>query len=691
MSTSGIVEAVASRTNVRRRPEEDYTDYLDRLDATHGVDESDRDRLESLAEKELFAPDSALSDAERREVARICDRVLGTEAAESETGQEVQASVTDIAGETSGTRQSGPFESIKTDESTSSTSRTEPLRRSFQSSTRDTSGVGQYLKQSFTEADIVYLLPLLACGVFTFFYGLGDLPLSTWDEGFYANLARHMVQDGYWVVPHMYYAIGFGPNEFEPWLRLPPLGIWLQAISMLVFGVNEFAVRFPSAAASVLTVVVVYLVGRDIESRRAGFLAGLVYLTTPHVYAFNAGRDGALDSLLVLFGSLFVYTTWLAVSRNERRWLYPMGLFAGLAVLTKGFGAGVFLIVVLPLVFFAQRVFLSRETGYAVGITGLLTLPWPIYIYSQYGDTFVQEFFVRYVFSRAAGDAFGTRTNTLFSFMEYPYITELLFSPAVFHPWSFILAIGIPVYAYQRFTSADQRSVLGVGFILWWVLATFGLFVFIGNKVWYILPMYVPAAVLVGGLIDEAIQGRTTDGIVVALGAGLMLVVSPAYSLTTVPQELVAPGVVFTVGVVLVIWVAPIRDRLGGSVPRQASSAFSKLIPLVVAVIIVGSFVGVPQTSAESPQQELAEELNQQSPDPELVFIELGMERPFHTFSFYAQRPLESGPISELDTSGARYAVVTEDSLSEIDADTRVIMTTTIAGTQQVSLVEVDR
>jgi 4-amino-4-deoxy-L-arabinose transferase-like glycosyltransferase len=692
MSTSGVVEVIASRTKIRRHPGEDYTDYLDRLDKTHGVGESDRERLELLAEKELFAQNPSLSDEEKREVVEICDRVLDTEAAESNEMQGMQASVADTT-VSSNTRPRDLYEYVQVDSDTATTpmSRINQERRSSRSLVRDLNKVRQYLRRNWTSADVVYLLPLLTCGVFTFFYGLGDFPLSTWDEGFYANLARHMVQDGYWVVPHMYYAIGFSPNDFEPWLRLPPLGIWLQAVSMLVFGVNEFAVRFPSATASVLTVVVVYLVGRDIESRRTGFVAGLVYLTTPQMYTFNAGRDGALDSLLVLFGSLFVYTAWLAVSQDERRWLYPMGLFAGLAVLTKGFGAGVFLIVVLPLVFFAQRVFVSKEMGLAVGLTGLLTLPWPIYIYSQYRDIFVQEFFVRYVFERAAGGAFGTNTNTLFSFMEYPYIIELLFAPNLFHPWSFILVIGIPVYAYQRFTTGNQNSTIEAGFLVWWIIATFGLFVFIGNKVWYILPMYVPAAVLVGGIVDEAISGELTESLVVALGAGFMLIISPAYSLIPTPDELIAPGTVFTIGVILVVWAAPIRDRLGGRIPPTASSTVSKLAPLVVAIILIGSFVGVPQTTADSPQQALAEELNQQSPDPELVFIESEMEVAFHTFSFYAQRPLESGPISELDSSGARYAVVTEESLSEIDANTRTIMTRTIPGNQQVSLVEVDR
>ncbi|AUV82532.1 hypothetical protein C2R22_13520 [Salinigranum rubrum] len=692
MSTSSVVEAIASRTNVRRRPDESYIDYFERLDETHGVDESDRERLESLAEKELFAPEPTLSDAEKREIIEICNRTLGPEAAESGENQRMHISAKDSATASSGTGQRDPFEYVQIEDSTPSTPRTERLRQSSRSWTQTTERDSQFLRSAFTSSDVAYLLPLVACGVFVFFYGLGDFSLSTWDEGFYANLARHMVQNGYWIVPHMYYTIGFQPSDFEPWLRLPPLGLWLQAIAMLVFGVNEFAARFPSAAASVLTVAIVYFIGRSIESRRAGFVAGLVYLTTPHVYAgFNAGRDGALDSLLVFFGSVFVYTTWLAASRGNRRWLFPMGLFAGLAVLTKGFGAGVFLIVVLPLAFFAQRVFISKEMGLAVGLTGLLTLPWPLYIYSRFGDVFVQEFFVRYVFDRAAGGAFGTNTNTLFSFMEYPYVTELLFSPDLLHPWTFILLVGIPVYAYQRIITEKSDSKLEAGFLIWWTVATLGLFAFIGNKVWYILPMYVPAAVLVGGIVDDAISGRRPEALVAALGAGLLLIVSPAYSLTPTSGELTVPGVVFTAGVIIVVWATPIRERLDGWIPTVAFSALSKVVPLLVAMILVGSFVGVPPTSADPAQQSLAEELNRQSPQPELVFIESEMDRPFHTFSFYAQRPLESGPVSELQSSGARYAILTEESLSETDTATRVIMNSTIGDNQRVSLVEVER
>jgi hypothetical protein len=203
--------------------------------------------------------------------------------------------------------------------------------------------------------------------------------------------------------------------------------------------------------------------------------------------------------------------------------------------------------------------------------------------------------------------------------------------------------------------------------------------------------MYVPAAVVVGAVVDDAIAGRLRESVVVALGAGLVLVVSPSYSLTGVPSELLVPGIVLASATVLVVWSAPIRRWLSGGLPSSAFAALARLAPVVVALVLVGSFVGVPPVSGESPQQSLAEELDRQSPDRELVFIESEMEVAFHTFSFYAQRPLESGPVTRLESSGARYAILTEDSLAEAELETTIIANRTVSGGQQVSLVEVER
>ena len=75
--------------------------------------------------------------------------------------------------------------------------------------------------------------------LFTFFSLLGGRSLNEPDEGRYAEIAREMIELNDWLVPHLWYV---------PHLDKPPLTYWAVAISISVFGENEWAVRLPLAA-----------------------------------------------------------------------------------------------------------------------------------------------------------------------------------------------------------------------------------------------------------------------------------------------------------------------------------------------------------------------------------------------------------------------------------------------------------
>jgi len=95
-----------------------------------------------------------------------------------------------------------------------------------------------------------------------------------------------------WVVPRLN-----GVRYFEK----PVLGYWVHAASLLLFGENNFAVRFPSALAVGLSTLLLLGMARWIL--RSSFapddfpaaLAALVYLSSIEV--FGVGNIGVLDSL----------------------------------------------------------------------------------------------------------------------------------------------------------------------------------------------------------------------------------------------------------------------------------------------------------------------------------------------------------------------------------------------------------
>lgn len=157
---------------------------------------------------------------------------------------------------------------------------------------------------------------------------LGRVHLFDWDEINFAEAAREM------LVSKDFLAVQI---DFWPFWEKPPLFIWLQAISMKIFGISEFAARFPNAVCGAIVLPVLYLVGRRQRSHLFGLCWALCYLGSflPHFYF----RSGIIDPFFNAF--MFVSIVFLAFSEQEDckrplRLTALSGLFTGLAVLTKG-------------------------------------------------------------------------------------------------------------------------------------------------------------------------------------------------------------------------------------------------------------------------------------------------------------------------------------------------------------------
>ena len=72
------------------------------------------------------------------------------------------------------------------------------------------------------------------------------VPLMDKTEARYAEIARIMAETNNWTTLQIDYGIPF-------WAK-PPLSTWLSAMSFQLFGVNEFAARFPYLLLSIIVV-----------------------------------------------------------------------------------------------------------------------------------------------------------------------------------------------------------------------------------------------------------------------------------------------------------------------------------------------------------------------------------------------------------------------------------------------------
>ena len=125
--------------------------------------------------------------------------------------------------------------------------------------------------------------------------------------------------------------------NFEPFREKPPLFFWMQALSMSVFGVGEFAARLPNAICGIITLQVMYSIGLKWQNRSFAWAWVLLYIGSvlPHLYF----KSGIIDPWFNLFIFLSVYHLFITVEQGDTGSLKHAaiaGFFSGLAILTKG-------------------------------------------------------------------------------------------------------------------------------------------------------------------------------------------------------------------------------------------------------------------------------------------------------------------------------------------------------------------
>ncbi|HTR88535.1 MAG TPA: glycosyltransferase family 39 protein, partial [Solirubrobacteraceae bacterium] len=121
----------------------------------------------------------------------------------------------------------------------------------------------------------------------------------------------------------------------------PPLALWVQALSVRVFGYHPLAVLVPQALMGMASVALVY----DLVRRRfggfGGFVAGVALAVSPIAVAVS--RHNNPDALLVLCGVAALWCALRALEGVGARWLALAGVCVGLGFEAK---MGVALMVV---------------------------------------------------------------------------------------------------------------------------------------------------------------------------------------------------------------------------------------------------------------------------------------------------------------------------------------------------------
>lgn len=181
-----------------------------------------------------------------------------------------------------------------------------------------------FTKNNLPTQALIFIVALLL-----FIPFLGKVHLFDWDEINFAESAREMLETGDYLNVQI---------NYQSFWEKPPLFIWMQAFSMKIFGVNEFAARFPNALAGIVTLCLLFAIGKKHYGKTFGLYWTLAYAGSilPHFY-FKSGIIDPWFNLFIFLGVylfvLFMVTTQV---RPRRKAILLSAFFIGLATLTKG-------------------------------------------------------------------------------------------------------------------------------------------------------------------------------------------------------------------------------------------------------------------------------------------------------------------------------------------------------------------
>lgn len=312
---------------------------------------------------------------------------------------------------------------------------------------------------------------------------LGNRSLNVPDEARYSEIPREMVVRGDYLTPHL--------NDIK-YFEKPPLFYWLQAGSIKTFGLNEWALRLPTALLALLGCLATYSGARALYGRRCGWLASIIlstsllYFSMAHLITLDMAVTVALTSALLSFLVGVRYPPGM----TRRILLWSFYACAALAMLMKGL-----ISIILPGMIIGSWLLLCRDFRLLKSIylpSGILLFlaiaaPWHILV-QQVNPEFFHFYFIEQQFERYLTMSAGRYQPIWF------FIPMVL---AGFFPWT--------VFLFQAVTWQSFKQHREALFLLLWAGLIFVFFSLSNSKlIPYILPIFPPLAILTARYLDQA-------------------------------------------------------------------------------------------------------------------------------------------------------------------------------------------
>lgn len=353
----------------------------------------------------------------------------------------------------------------------------------------------------FLKRPVILIAAFAILSSYLFFFHLGAFALTDPDEAFYAQTAKEMLSRHEWLTPYLY-----GKPQFEK----PILFYWLAEASFLIFGVNEFAARLPSALFAFLGIVFLYLLGALLFNKRVGVISALIMASSvEYIILSRACVTDMVLTALMLLGILLFFYGYL-----RKGWYFYVlsAVSFALATLTKGPIAIILpaAIIILYLFFTGDlKTFKKMPLLWMAAAFLATALPWYILMYRLHGNAFIDAFF-------------GFHNVTRFLESEHKIGSQWYYNiPVVFggfFPWSAFLPLG--------FWHAFKKRGNSIFAILWFSVV-FIFFSASSTKLpTYVFPSFIGLALITAVLWDDFLKEGASRTIALGMRVSYFLLVA---------------------------------------------------------------------------------------------------------------------------------------------------------------------
>lgn len=335
---------------------------------------------------------------------------------------------------------------------------------------------------------MILLSTLITCRVVMMI----SFPHTDSSEARYAEISRKMVETGDWLTPQFDYGVPF-------WAK-PPLSMWMSALGMEFFGVNEFGSRiFIFLAAMVILALVVRAVRKETDGT-TGLLAATLLMGMPLFFYCSAAV--MTDLALALGTTLAMVAFRIAVREGSRPWGYAFFLGLAIGLLAKGPLA---LVIALPPV--AGWVVLTgswkkvlQSLPWISGTLLMLLLSVPWYLAAEANTPGFLNYFIigehwkRFMVRGWQGDMYGNAHSETPGTI-WAYLLMVTF------PW----CLGFLAVPFRKWREARGWALANEGRGLYWLLwAIWPVMFFTPSRniiATYPLPALPALAILLAGLV----------------------------------------------------------------------------------------------------------------------------------------------------------------------------------------------